>query len=58
MTTLFPQRRADFSAGRRLELKLTGRDGGMVRILVGRYNLVAVWLEHVGALGKEIVAQV
>lgn len=30
----------------------------MVRVLVGRHNLVAVWLEHVRALGKEIVAQV
>ena len=30
----------------------------MVRVLVGRHNLVAVWLEHVRALGKEVVAQV
>ena len=30
----------------------------MVRVLVCRHNLVAVWLEHIRALGKKIVAQV
>ena len=56
--SLFAQRRADLCTGRWRELKLAGRDGGMVRILVGRYDLVAVWLKHIGALGKKIVAQV
>ena len=55
---LFAQRRADFGAGWRTELKLAGRDGGMVRILVGRHDLITVWLKHIGALGKKIVAHV
>ena len=30
----------------------------MVRVLIRRHNLVAIRLEHIGALGKEIVAHV
>jgi len=30
----------------------------MVRILVGRHDLITVWLKHIGALGKKIVAHV
>ena len=55
---LFAQRRADLSARRWREFKLTGCNSGVARILVNRDDAVAVRLEHVGALGKEIVAQV
>ena len=55
---LFPQWRADLRAGRWCKFKLTGRNSGVAGALVSRNDAVAIWLEHVGPLGKEIVAQV